>query len=65
MIERSEISCFKLTPTEKEYLREAAAHPAMTISALILDVFLSEPAFGSLLPLFVQYASCESVIAVI
>jgi hypothetical protein len=46
MIERSEISCFKLTPTEKEYLREAAAHRSMTISELIRDALLRDEALS-------------------
>jgi hypothetical protein len=46
MIERSEISCFKLTPTEKEYLREAAAHRAMTISELIRDALQRDDALS-------------------
>jgi hypothetical protein len=50
MIERSEISCFKLTPTEKEYLREAAAHRAMTISELIRDALQRDEALSPPVP---------------
>jgi len=46
MIERSEISCFKLTPSEKEYLREAAAHRSMTISELIRDALMRDEALS-------------------